>query len=769
MRKGLKMFKSFLFVPLLALVLVGCDPIVDPTDTTTPPDTTIEDVSILAGWQDTQDSVYDPVVTDGVLHMNFDKAGADWASAKKSLAAVSADLAEMKTLGFELEMKDYEGSGIMAMILKIEFNDIATNPTREVKFKATASKKAYEWDVSEYDLTDALQMLLFIDPGVGTTSGDAVFTVFSFSATSAVTDPIVVAPVVVTKNVYESGDPFDVNKNFYDGGDFVYDIETAEGVTTINYTKYGPEWANAYMIAEGVEALDYLNAKIKGPAGKTALLKIEGGSGPALEKNITFDGSVQDVTFPFGTKETKTGEQTFRLFAEQGSAAASIGVIEISLLEYSSTALVSVVDPDPIVHNVYESGDPFDVNKNFYDGGEDVYEITTAGGVTTLNYEKEGKEWANAYMIAEGVESFAYVNAKIKGPSGKTAMLKIEGGDALEHVVSFTGDVQDVTLAFGSKATKTGEQKFLVFAEQGVGAAVSGKIEISLLEYSSTALVQVVDHKNYYVGMNPWDKEWHIGKFVDGGDGHYNVDLNIISWADQAPGSWSTVKALLDTSYRAVFTKFAASITAEQEMKILVKVGGAVNIETILEFSAGNLTQVAALDLSAKSDADLRGVNEILFFPLFDGANPGTGGFRIDYAKFHAPKAAAIGEDAAPYIIGPTAYAIELGAGGTEISWESKGEWEAFGLPLDAAVDYSAVTKVEVELKARSISELMVKLNDSQEYKLAVSADDGAVLKVIATVTTPINAAAKPFISLFPDGGSSAAGHLTIVSLKLIV
>jgi hypothetical protein len=63
----------------------------------------------------------------------------------------------------------------------------------------------------------------------------------------------------------------------------------------------------------------------------------------------------------------------------------------------------------------------------------------------------------------------------------------------------------------------------------------------------------------------------------------------------------------------------------------------------------------------------------------------------------------------------------------------------------------------------------MVKLNDAQEYKLAVSADDGAVLKVIATVTTPINAAAKPFISLFPDGGSSVAGHLTIVSLKLIV
>jgi len=626
MKKSFNVFATLLLTSLLFVGLTSCEPSEssdlstssDPS-TSSSDDEPIEEVSILTGWQDNLDSVYDPVVTEGVLHMNFDKAGATWATAKKGLAAIAPDLDDMATLGFDLVMEDYTNVGPMILLLKIEFNDVANNPAKEVKFQASETRTTYEWDVSAFDLTDALQMLMFIDPGAGATVGDAVFAKFAFSKTHAVESPVIIGvPVDVVKNAYSTGDTFDFNNNFYDGGDLVYTAETVAGVTTIDYVKYGPEWSNIYNISTGVGSFLYINAKITGPVDKTALLKVEGGEGPALEKAITF-----------------------------------------------------------------------------------------------------------------------------------------------------TGEEQDVTLDFGLKQTKTGDQKFLIFAEQGSTLVSSGQISISLLEFSNTALVVEIDNNNYYLGMNPWDKDWVINKFVDGGDGVYAVAGNVISWESGTVGTWTSAKALLGDGNRGFFTKFEITITAAQPMKVKAKIGAPLNMESDLIFAVGDLTQTASIDLSGKTYDEINGVNEILFFILYDAANPVTGSLTVDNAKFTAPRAAAINVNAASNLYGPTSYSIAVSATQTVVSWESKGEWEAFGMALDPTVNYASVTSIEVVVEADTIDELKVKLNDAQEYNLALT--DASPQTVTLTVTTPIDAAAKPFMIFFPDGGSTVAGNITISSLKLIV
>ncbi|MDI9511259.1 MAG: hypothetical protein QM203_04790 [Bacillota bacterium] len=623
MKKNSKIFATLLFISSVFVSLAGCGKRTPsesetPTDPGTEPEPpVVETVSLINGWQDNLDSVYDPVVTDGVLHMNFDKAGATWATAKKGLGAVAADLEGMTTLGLDLRMDGYTEVGPMLFILKIEFNDAANNPAREVKFQASATQTTYEWDVSAFDLTDALQMLMFIDPGSGTTKGDAVFTTFAFAKTHAVENPVIIGtPVEVVKNVYESGDTFDVNKNFYDGGDFSYRITTEAGVTTVDYVKYGLEWPNMYNISTGVEGFNFFNVKIQGPADKQALLKLEGGEGLALEAMVTFDGTEQELTLEFAKKQTKTGDQFFRLFAEPG--------------------------------------------------------------LNTIS---------------------------------------------------------------------------------------DGQIKITLLEFSNVALVPIVDYNNYYNGMNPWDKEWNLDTFVDGGDNLFTVTGREVTWENAATG-WSTVKMLLAGKEHGFFTKFEATLTAKQAMKVIVKVGAPLNLEQTLDFTTDALTQTAVIDMTGRTYQDINAVTEVLMFPLFDAATPTTGGLTIDTAKFTTPKAAAVNENMIDALYGPTAYNFTYDGTKTTIQWDAKGEWDAFGLALDPTVDYTAVTTVEVAVESDTIAQLKVKLNDAQEYDLDLTADGPQTLTL--TVTTPIDAAAKPFVIFFPDGGQSAAGNLVITSLKLM-
>jgi hypothetical protein len=201
-------------------------------------------------------------------------------------------------------------------------------------------------------------------------------------------------------------------------------------------------------------------------------------------------------------------------------------------------------------------------------------------------------------------------------------------------------------------------------------------------------------------------------------------------------------------------------------MKVIVKVGAPLNLEQTLDFTTDALTQTAVIDMTGRTYQDINAVTEVLMFPLFDAATPTTGGLTIDTAKFTTPKAAAVNENMIDALYGPTAYNFTYDGTKTTIQWDAKGEWDAFGLALDPTVDYTAVTTVEVAVESDTIAQLKVKLNDAQEYDLDLTADGPQTLTL--TVTTPIDAAAKPFVIFFPDGGQSAAGNLVITSLKLM-
>lgn len=329
--KNKKLLALVVALVLILTIFAACDPKTNA-------------VSVLANWADNLDEVYTVKTENNGLQLAFDKAGSEWGSAKKSLATVAAQLDGLTKLVMTVKMDNYSNNGPSNILVKIEFNDSDANPSKEVRFQISATEQTYEWDLTGVELTDALQMLIFVDPTCGISSGTVKFSKFEFNKGEIASSSIKL-PATNVVNEYTSGTTFDFNKNWIDGGDNSYSFAKTGNTTTVSYVKWiGNTWAAAKVLVKNVQSFDYINIKVKGTAAKHALFKIEGGEG-AVEKTITFDGTVQDLTLNFKDKTSRTGELTFILFAMEGSTVVESDKIEISLLEFSNTALVA----EPVV------------------------------------------------------------------------------------------------------------------------------------------------------------------------------------------------------------------------------------------------------------------------------------------------------------------------------------------------------------------------------------------------------------------------------------
>lgn len=438
------------------------------------------DVSIVKGWQDNGDEIYTPTLANDVLSVSYDKKGLTYPAMKLSMGAYATKLSGYKKLVMEIQLKDHTGAGPMSLLPKFEFNDNVAHPAHECKFLLSADKVTYEWDLSDQVLTDALQLLMFVDPTCPNTTGTLVFTKLYFSkdAVKSSGTTIVGVATVPTVNTYASGDTFNVMKNFYDGGDFAYTITQTDAKASMVYSKWGGnEYSYFGTIADNVSTFKYVNMKVKGPEGKTMLIKVENSNEGAVikEQTLKFTGVEQDYTYYFKNNIGLTGKQKVNFFAEPGGKEVSTGTIEFTQLAFSNTALVA--EPTEVV-NAYTGMDPWSDNyaiSNWKDGGDAKFTVTAASGVTTVAWSGQDlkQSWSNIQApITGNLAHMQKISLNVTA-SGATKMLfKAEGTSFnVEQWATFAADTltQDVVIDMSAKAVTDREtlNKVLVFPLSG--------------------------------------------------------------------------------------------------------------------------------------------------------------------------------------------------------------------------------------------------------------------------------------------------------------
>jgi hypothetical protein len=439
----------------------------------------VTDVSIVNGWQDNGDSVYTPSVASDVLTVAYAKAGAGWAAMKYSMGRVASQLAGYKKLVMKFKVTGHTGTGPMTILPKFEFNDKTAHPAHECKFQFSETEVTYEWDLSDQVLTDALQLLVFVEPDCGITSGSLVFSKLYFSkdAVAASGTTIVGKGFTPIVNTYASGDTFNTMKNFYDGGDYAYKITEAATEVDVAYSKWGNSYSYFGAIADNVSTFKYVNLVVEGPKDKTMLMKVENSNSGAVikEQTVTFTGAAQDFTYYFKNNVGLTGQQKINFFAEPGSTTVSSGTIKITKLEFSNTALVA----EPVVvTNPYAGMNPWDKTtavNNWKDGGDAKFTVEAAANKTTVSWKDQAltQSWSSVQAPLSGDYSHMTQVALNLTASGATKMLcKIQGSDiAVEQWVTFTAEklTQDVVIDLSSKtqANRLSENLLLIFPLSG--------------------------------------------------------------------------------------------------------------------------------------------------------------------------------------------------------------------------------------------------------------------------------------------------------------
>lgn len=143
----------------------------------------------------------------------------------------------------------------------------------------------------------------------------------------------------------------------------------------------------------------------------------------------------------------------------------------------------------------------------------------------------------------------------------------------------------------------------------------------------------------------------------------------------------------------------------------------------------------------------------------------------INSVTMNTPLVPTIASDivnALPCLFGPASYSFVRTDTTTEVDYTTaKGAWEAIGFALNPAVDYSAYTVLKVHIDSVTAGiKLKFKINDAQEYNI----DDVSVLTndFTITLTTPLAASSKSFVSLFVNYGvDGAAGSVVFSKLQL--
>ena len=343
---------------------------------------------------------------------------------------------------------------------------------------------------------DALtKILVFADPESALGAGE-------FEVTGAYFSKEFVGEVVVPNYGFLTG------WTEGDAGTYTF-TTTVEETTQVDYTKaVGQTWVLMSNIfdSELSAGFNTMTFTVKGTVDKTIMIKPNDDG--ALEQTITFTGEEQ--TFEI----TASSFSKMIIFAEPGTedVTGSFEIVEAKL---------TYIEPT------------YEFLTGWTEGDAGTYTFTTTVDETTqVDYTKAvGQTWI--YMInafdSELSAGFNTMTFTVKGPVGKSILIKPNDDGALEQTITFTGEEQIVEI-FAYSFTN-----MVIFAEPGT-EDVTGSFEILGAKLTYVEQDPVDASVIYDVNTNWEDNEGGIYTFTTV-DGITTVDYSKIAGQD-----WASIK-----------------------------------------------------------------------------------------------------------------------------------------------------------------------------------------------------------------------------------
>jgi hypothetical protein len=744
----------------------------------------------VKGWQDNGDTVYTPAISGDSLTFTYDKSGASWAAAKFSMGTIATKLSSTMKLVMKAKITDHTGTGPWTVLPKFEFNDSAKNPAKECKFKVGATEVTYEWDLSAVQLTDALQMLLFVEPDCATTSGKLVFSEIYFTneAMSASGVTVVGGSVFKTVNAYKSGDTFSVMDNFYDGGDYAYAITSSASAVKVDYTKWGQAYSYFGNVNSNVSTFKYINVTLTGTADKSLLMKTEA-TGSTHEEMIKMTGASQDYTFDFTKMTIVTGQIALNFFAEPGSAAVSTGTITFSKIEFSNTALVA---PTVEVKNEITSLNAWDSSyplTNFKEDGAGIITMgkDTSGKVTATWANQTGNGW-NWFgtPISGKTERGIYTHVQMKLTSSVAGAVKgkVEFGSAsaIEKDVTFTDaaltQTIDIDLSSYTVAQRGSINKAIVFPFGPDGHAASGTLTVESFLLTNPVVPTAVTNGYEAVG----------GVMVQTNqDVTYGTTTKVDYTA--AKGGWEMAGFALDKTvdYSGIKTLRVHIDAVEGCSKIKFKLNDSqeYNIDDLSDLSNDFVLPITtAIDAASKSFVGMfinYGITgqagSVTFSKIELSTQEGGTVINNKYTGMNAwDKSWAVTswKDG-----GDSKFTVTTASGAVTAAWSGQAltqSWSSITAPLQG--DFSFLTKLDINITASGATKFLVKVQGTDSTanveKWVTTTASTLTQDIVVDLSAKTIAQRQTYtnIYIFPlagdDGMQLAAGSLIINSAAFV-
>ncbi len=472
------------------------------------------DMSKAADWDPLDDTETAYVIrtnSDGKLQLDYTTS--NYQFVKRVFVEPVEDYQKVKKLVAKVKMTSNQSEP--QLLFKVEGDD-TTVEYPEVTVNVTGEYKTYEWNFAKfsnadpYDLTKAARLLICADPGDANAEGSIVFEELYMSSEDIVEANRVALPhkpvvedytwneITATKTSVTEWTP-DANG--------VYTI-TKSGTTvkaSVNKDKVdGDEYTAmiGYIYGDALKTMKSFKIDIKGPSGKTALVK------PLDYKDfkVTFDGTVQHFEFDISEQASRSDANFAQSANPQADNKVAILVlnglnagkadIEISSASFSTEA--AVVDEETTEQVNEITATETTANKGWYDLGDNAYTITkNADNTYNVVFDKKGHEYATMYALVKGaaLSTMKSVKLTVVGTAGTHLTFKPFDDNNYQSNFTLKGGEETFSVDISENVKNkdvNSELKVCIIAESGNKTA-TGEFTIKNLQFSTEEASGPVD------------------------------------------------------------------------------------------------------------------------------------------------------------------------------------------------------------------------------------------------------------------------------------
>ncbi|MBU1145559.1 MAG: hypothetical protein KJ971_06870 [Firmicutes bacterium] len=410
-------------------------------------------VDVNVNWLDNDGGIYTFTTVDGVVTVDYTRTSEQtWAF--------------IKTVFLD-NLSDHD---MIEMVVKGTLGDqLIIKPNNNGAYEQTITFTG-EQQVVTFTLTDAPTfILILVDPIFGSLTGS--FEIISAKVTSSTLG-------------------YDFTKTWVENDVDTYDFTIlSSGTTQVDYTKgvdQGWTFMKSDFVAEDILGLNTLTIILKGTLGESIMLKPNDDG--ALEQTVVFTGEEQTIVI------TAAAFTSMVMFVQPGTAEVS-GTFEII------SAKLTYIEPC------------YDFTTGWAENDVNTYNFTTQeDGSVLVNYTKwSDQAWAfmKNDFVSEEAQDFNTMTIILKGPIGKTLLIKPNDNNSLEQNITFTGEEQTIIITSVDEFTK-----ILMFAEPNIGL-VKGSFEIISARLTYIQPAPIDPWVDVVLGDNWEDVDGGIYTFTD--------------------------------------------------------------------------------------------------------------------------------------------------------------------------------------------------------------------------------------------------------------